>query len=78
MPLSVCKIKSTRCLLGRKTSLCAVVKNLFIDVANVVCTGQKAYAPITLKIMYRCFFAKNMYNFRCITQTNYHGTKYQT
>ena len=26
----------------------AFVKNLFKDVANVVCTGQKAYPPVTL------------------------------
>ena len=50
MQLSVWKIKSKRCSLGRKTSYCAFVKNLFIDVANVVFTGQNAYAPVTLKI----------------------------
>ena len=33
--------------LGRK----AFIKNLFIDKANGVCTGQNAYAPVTLKIM---------------------------
>ena len=58
MHLSGCKIKSKRCLLGRETSQCAFVKNLYIDVANVVCTCQSAYAPVTLKIMYRCYFAK--------------------
>ena len=26
----------------------AYVKNLFIDVAKVVCPGQKSYVPITL------------------------------
>ena len=34
MGLSVCKINSKRCLLGRKTSLSAFVQNLFIDVAK--------------------------------------------
>ena len=55
MRLSVCKIKSVQSLLGRKTSLSAfLIQTLFIDVANVVCKGQNACAPVTLKIMYRC------------------------
>ena len=47
MHLSVWKIKSKRCSLGRKTSEYAFVQNLFVDVANVACTGQNAYAPVT-------------------------------
>ena len=45
-------------LLGCKTSLCAFVKNLFIEVANVVCTGQNAYPPVTLKNHISMFFCK--------------------
>ena len=43
--------------LGRK----AFIKNLFIDKANVVCTGQNAYAPLLfLKIMIWFFLQKYM------------------
>ena len=40
---------------------------MFIDIANVVCTGQNAYVPITLKMMYRFvfFFAKDICNLSC-------------
>ena len=50
--LFVCKVKSKRCSLGRKTSEYAFVENLFVDVANVVCMEQNADAPVTLKIIY--------------------------
>ena len=56
--LSVCKIKSKRCSLGCKSSEYAFSQNLFVEVANVVCTGQNANAPLLLKIINRCYLAK--------------------
>ena len=48
-----------------------------IDLANVVCTEQNAYAPVLLKITYRCSLAK-----LCVTLGVQHNmkcrrTKYQ-
>ena len=77
MRLSVCKVKSWRCLLGRKSSNCAFVKSMFIGVANIVSSGQNAFAPVTLNIMYRCSFAKSICYFRCTSKRKYHGTKYE-
>ena len=51
MRLSVGKIKPKRCLLGRKTPLSDFVKNLFKDLAIVVCRGQNTNVLVTLKIM---------------------------
>ena len=52
-----------------------ICKNLFIDVANVVCTGQNAYAPVTLKIMYRCSSAKIYVTLGVQLKMKYHAIK---
>ena len=63
MPLPVCNYV----YLVAKLHNVHFVKNLFIDVANVVSMGQNAYAPITLKNHVSMLFRKNMCNFRCRT-----------
>ena len=41
-----------------------LLKNQCVHVANVVCAWRNDYAPITLKIMCRCAFAKDICSLR--------------
>ena len=59
---------------SQKVSECAFVRNLFVDIANVVCMGQNACAAVTLTNHVLMFCSKKIYVISGVQlKMNYHG-----
>ena len=53
-------------------------KSVLRGIANVVCTGQNAYPPVTLRNYISMLFCKNIYIILGVQlKMTYRGTKYQ-